>query len=300
MYAFSRFDYFNANSGSLKAIDYDKYAEQQEVSQLIGEVGASTVKTLDQMGVIDKNGKSGAIARGAVVALQTANNSGNAGAIAVNAVAPVVSYEIGQYYKGENAEGSLGHIATHAGLGAVTAYANGGDPLAGAVSAGAAEWIAPKISEVLYNKTDASQLKENEKETVIGISSFAGALASGTIGDSTNNAVIGMNTAKNAVENNYLTKKDWDRYKQKVQNCRDDKACVNQAERELFEISRKNNEELQAACGVYGSLETCNAKQAEAAAGIEYSKSQYSSLSKFDDSFYAAQAQGYKINALQK
>ncbi|MBQ9724282.1 MAG: hypothetical protein IJV56_02925, partial [Neisseriaceae bacterium] len=72
------------------------------------------------------------------------------------------------------------------------------------------------------------------------------------------------------------------------------------AERELFEISRKNNEELQAACGVYGSLETCNAKQAEAAAGIEYSKSQYPSLSKFDDSFYAAQAQGYKINALQK
>ncbi|MBQ9723821.1 MAG: hypothetical protein IJV56_00550, partial [Neisseriaceae bacterium] len=98
MYAFFRFDCFNANSGSLKAIDYQKYSEQQEVSQLIGEVGKSTINTLNDYGVIDKNGKSGAIARGAVVALQTANNSGNAGAIAVNAVAPVVSYEIGQYY----------------------------------------------------------------------------------------------------------------------------------------------------------------------------------------------------------
>ena len=197
-------DTTNANNGSLQAIDYDKYAEQQEVSQLIGEVGASTVKTLDQMGVIDKNGKSGAIARGAVVALQTANNGGNAGAIAVNAVAPVVSYEIGQHYKEENAEGSLGHIAMHAGLGAATAYANGGNALAGAVSAGAAEWIAPKISEVLYDKTDASQLKESEKDTVLGVSSAIGALGGGAIGGNTQNATIGFDIAKNAVENNSL------------------------------------------------------------------------------------------------
>ena len=126
------------------------------------------------------------------------------------------------------------------------------------------------------------------------------AIGAGTIGDSANNAAIGFNNAKNAVENNYLTKKDWDRYKQKIQNCRDDTACVKQAERELFEVSRKNNEELQAACGVYGSMDACQAKQAEAAAGIEYSQSQYPNLSKFDDSFYARQAQGYKIEALKK
>ncbi|MBR5675968.1 MAG: hemagglutinin repeat-containing protein, partial [Neisseriaceae bacterium] len=199
-------DTANANNGSLSPIDYQGYAENQEISQLIGEVGQSTVKTLDQMGVIDKDGKSGAIARGTVAALQTANNGANAGAIATNALAPVVSYEIGQYFKEENSEGSLGHIAAHAALGAATAYANDGNALAGAASAAAAEYLAPKISETLYGKTDASQLKENEKETVVGISSFVGGVAAGTLGISTNNAVIVMNTAKTAVENNYLSK----------------------------------------------------------------------------------------------
>ncbi|MBQ9724120.1 MAG: VENN motif pre-toxin domain-containing protein, partial [Neisseriaceae bacterium] len=199
-------DTTNANNGSLSSIDYQKYSEQQEVSQLIGEVGASTVKTLDQMGVIDKNGKSGAIARGAVVALQTANNGGNAGAIAVNAVAPVVSYEIGQYYKGENAEGSLGHIATHAGLGAVTAYANGGNAFAGAVSAGAAEWIAPKISETLYGTDKAYLLEDKEQQTVIGLSKFAGAVSGGFVGDSSLDTFIGLNIAETAVENNQVAR----------------------------------------------------------------------------------------------
>ncbi|MBR6026117.1 MAG: VENN motif pre-toxin domain-containing protein, partial [Neisseriaceae bacterium] len=155
-------------------------------------------------GIIDKKGKSGAIARGTVAALQTANNGGNAGAIATNALAPVVSYEIGQYYKGENAEGSLGHIAAHAALGAVTATANGGNALAGAVSAGAAEYLAPKISETLYGTSNSQELSEKQRDTVIGISSFAGALTSGTIGDNANNAAIGLNTAKTAVENNWL------------------------------------------------------------------------------------------------
>ena len=47
-------------------------------------------------------------------------------------------------------------------------------------------------------------------------------------------------------------------------------------------------------------MDACQVKQAEAAAGIEYSQSQYPALSKFDDSFYAAQSQGYKIEALKQ
>ncbi|MBR6027260.1 MAG: hypothetical protein IK065_06680, partial [Neisseriaceae bacterium] len=60
MYAFSRFEIRIINhSGSLKPLDIEKYQEQQEVSQLIGEVGASTINTLNDYGIIDKKGKSG-------------------------------------------------------------------------------------------------------------------------------------------------------------------------------------------------------------------------------------------------
>ncbi|MBR6027262.1 MAG: VENN motif pre-toxin domain-containing protein, partial [Neisseriaceae bacterium] len=175
-----------------------------EVSQLIGEVGASTINTLNDYGIIDKKGKSGAIARGTVAALQTANNGGGTAAIATNALAPVVSYEIGQHYKGENAERSLGHIAAHAALGAVTATANGGNALAGAASAALGEYTAQAVSEKLYGTDKAYLLGEKEQATIIGLSKFAGAVSGAFVGDSSLDTIIGSNIAETAVENNQI------------------------------------------------------------------------------------------------
>ena len=126
--------------------------------------------------------------------------------VAVSAVSPAVSYEIGQYFKKEGKEGSFEHIATHAVLGALTSAANGGNALSGAVSAGGAEYIAQKTAETLFQK-DANELTADEKQTVSSIAQLVGVVSGSVTGDSSANAYIGNLNAENAVENNILSPK---------------------------------------------------------------------------------------------
>ena len=121
--------------------------------------------------------------------------------VAVSAVSPAVSYEIGQYFKKEGKEGSFEHIATHAVIGALTSAANGGNALSGAVSAGGAEYIAQVTANTLFNKK-AEDLTADEKQTVSSIAQLVGVVSGSVTGDSSVNAYIGGNVAKNAVDNN--------------------------------------------------------------------------------------------------
>lgn len=121
--------------------------------------------------------------------------------IATATLAPAVSYRIGQAFKKSNEEGSLKHILAHAIVGAVVAQSGGNNALAGALSAGGAEAIAPRVAEYLYGKK-GSELNAEQKETVSSIMSLAGAGVGAAVGDTTANATQGSLNAENAVENN--------------------------------------------------------------------------------------------------
>ncbi|MBR6026477.1 MAG: hemagglutinin repeat-containing protein, partial [Neisseriaceae bacterium] len=123
--------------------------------------------------------------------------------IATSTVAPYASYRVGQYFKEQGKEGSFEHLATHAVIGALTAQANGGNALAGAVSAGGGEYIAKVTAETLFNKK-AEDLTADEKQTVSTIAQLVGTVSGSVLGDSSANAYIGGTVATNAVENNYL------------------------------------------------------------------------------------------------
>ena len=145
--------------------------------------------------------------------------------IAVSSVSPAVSYAVGQHFKSQGKEGSFEHIATHAVLGALTANANGGNALSGAISAGGAEALAPIVAKVLYGKDNSQNLTADEKETVVAVTTAIGTLSGSVIGDSSANAYIGNTVASNAVENNYLTAKQLIEAEKAYLSCGDDEAC---------------------------------------------------------------------------
>jgi len=122
--------------------------------------------------------------------------------IAAATLSPAASYEIGQYFKSNDAEGSTAHILAHTLLGAAVAAAGGNDALTAGLAAGGAEASAPLLSSYLYGK-EAKDLTADEKST---ISSITGLVASGV---GTSNGDIGSTvqsgqSAQNAVENNRM------------------------------------------------------------------------------------------------
>ncbi|WP_370386819.1 VENN motif pre-toxin domain-containing protein [Snodgrassella alvi] len=125
------------------------------------------------------------------------------GGILAATASPVVSYQIGQYFKGKEAEGSTAHLVAHAVLGAAVAAAGGNDALAGALAAGGSEAIAPVVSKWLYDK-EPKDLTAEEKATVSAISGLAGAATGAVAGGSMADAAQGNQAAHTAVDNNRL------------------------------------------------------------------------------------------------
>ncbi|WP_253272472.1 VENN motif pre-toxin domain-containing protein [Pectobacterium brasiliense] len=74
--------------------------------------------------------------------------------------------------------------------------------MAGAAGAATGELAARVIADRLYQGKTISEMTESEKQTVTTLSLLAGGLAAGTVGDSTTNAVAGVQASQNAVENN--------------------------------------------------------------------------------------------------
>ena len=129
------------------------------------------------------------------------------GGILAATASPVVSYQIGQYFKGKEAEGSTAHLVAHAVLGAAVAAAGGNDALAGALAAGGSEAIGPVVSKWLYDK-EPKDLTAEEKATVSAISGLAGAATGAVAGGSMADAAQGNQAAHTAVDNN-LNNNDW-------------------------------------------------------------------------------------------
>ena len=128
------------------------------------------------------------------------NTNGVTGYVA-RAVAPRVSYQIGQYFKGTNGEGTAPHILAHGILAAAVSSATGNDPTTGALSAMGAEAAAPMVANFLFGDKPISELTADEKATVSSITSLAGLGLGATTGD-VGSAVSAGEAAKTAVKDN--------------------------------------------------------------------------------------------------
>jgi hypothetical protein len=139
------------------------------------------------------------------------NTNGVTGYVA-RAVAPEVSYQIGQYFKGNdflngldggnrNGEGSAPHILAHGILAAAVSAATGNDVTTGALSAMGAEAAAPMVAKFLFRTDDPSQLTAEQKATVSSITSLAGIGVGSTTGD-VGSAVNAGETAKTTIDDN--------------------------------------------------------------------------------------------------
>jgi filamentous hemagglutinin len=147
----------------------------------------------------------------------------NIGGIIAATASPVISHEIGQYFKSKDAEGSTAHLVAHAVLGAAVAAAGGNDALAGGLAAAGAEATAPIVSKWLYGK-DAKDLTADEKATVSAIAGFAGTATGAVVGGSMADVAQGNQAGHTAVDNNQLA---W-KLTQKVQ------------EKEIVDFCHKN------------------------------------------------------------
>ncbi|PIT21492.1 hypothetical protein BGI36_04915 [Snodgrassella communis] len=123
------------------------------------------------------------------------------GGILAATASPVLSHQIGQYFKGKDAEGSTAHLVAHAVLGAAVAAAGGNDALAGGLAAAGAEATAPIVSKWLYGKNPAD-LTADEKATVSAIAGLTGAATGVTVGGSMADVAQGDQAGHIAVDNN--------------------------------------------------------------------------------------------------
>ncbi|WP_318841844.1 VENN motif pre-toxin domain-containing protein, partial [Pluralibacter gergoviae] len=145
--------------------------------------------------------------------------------------------------------------------------------LAGAAGASVGEAVGI-IAKNLYNK-DASDLSEDEKQTVRTLGMLAAGLAGGLTGGSTADAVAGAQAGKNAVENNSLNAQD-EKQRQDVKwslpYIKDEKQ-KQQAEELISDLNAKDkafDEKLNAACQGLSSGACQGMRQELAAMGKSY------------------------------
>ena len=98
------------------------------------------------------------------------------------------------------------NLIAHAILGAVVAELQGNSALSGGVGAVSGELASKVIINTLYGGKDASELTEDEKQTISALSQLAAGLAVAAGGGSVGDAGAAISSSKNAVENNGLAK----------------------------------------------------------------------------------------------
>ena len=167
------------------------------------------------------------------------NTNGVTGYVA-RAVAPQVSYQIGQYFKGTNGEGTAPHILAHGILAAAVSAATANNVTTGALSAMGSEAAAPIVAKFLFGDKPISELTAEQKATVSSITSLAGLGLGSTTGD-VGSAVSAQQAAQVAVDDNALSRAD----RKKLVNA-------------IMECNKANNNPRASAClnrpGIVGDL----------------------------------------------
>ena len=137
---------------------------------------------------------------GAMNAISAALGGLPAAGIATSAISPEINHQIKLATEGS----PMANKVAHAVWGAVEAYSANQNAAAGAGGALAGEVMADVIAKELYGKKP-NQLNREEKEVVSSVSQAAGALVGGAAANSSQGIGVGLTTAKNAVENNFLS-----------------------------------------------------------------------------------------------
>ena len=198
-----------------KALKGQAGNEQQlaAIKQQLTSVQAEITKT---QGEIDRTygigSEKGMAIRAVTAALQAAAQNDTAGSL-VALASPYLNQKIHEMTAGDTAKDKATNLMAHALLSAVEFQVTGKDPLTGAIAGVTGEATAEIIARA-YGKP-VSELTANEKENISTLSQLAGGLAAaltakanGTTTEQGGNflaATSGAETAKRAVENNYLS-----------------------------------------------------------------------------------------------
>ncbi|WOA55003.1 hemagglutinin repeat-containing protein [Dickeya solani] len=190
----------------------------------------------------------------AVAALQGVL-AGNVAQALTGAAAPYIAEEI--HRQTTDAKGNTDVAANtlaHALLGAVVAQAGGNNALAGAAGEAGGELAARALMEALYPGKKADELNEDQKQLLSTLSTIAGGLAAGVVGNTGTDAVQGAQSAQVATENNFLSvseKSELEIAKQKLRDSKDP-AEREQAEKDvarLTELDISRDGAVLVACG---------------------------------------------------
>jgi hypothetical protein len=147
--------------------------------------------------------------------------------LTANAVAPYAAELIGNTFDHTDDPNKVAQLLSHAVLGGVLAYANGGNAASGALAGAGAEAASLAIAQELYpDAFDADgtfhrdRLSEGQANAILALSGAVGAFVGGVSGGGIQDAVIDANVAQNAVENNFLTTRQLIDIEKAFQNCK--------------------------------------------------------------------------------
>ena len=128
-----------------KQVDKQQQAvKEAEAVLTLNPNDQAAVQKLNEANAAIKNWQQGGVLVDMIAGgLSGPTSTGAAGTIA-NAAAPALQYAVGQYFKGQQAEGSTAHIVAHTVLAAAAAVAaaGGNDALTAGISAGASDVVA--------------------------------------------------------------------------------------------------------------------------------------------------------------
>jgi len=203
---------------------------------------------------------------------EAALNTANQNLITANNEAD--KWQTGGEYKLATEGSPMANKVAHAVWGAVEAYSANQNAAAGAGGALAGEVMADVIAKELYGKKP-NQLNREEKEVVSSVSQAAGALVGGMAANSSQGIGVGLTTTKNAVENNYLSKDDWDNYRKDLQNCQGNKQCQMDINKKYAKLDSEKHADLVAACKLGGSSSKCQTMSEEARDGVDYAVQEF-------------------------
>ena len=188
----------------------EKYGKESTQAQEIGKQITAIQNDID--GTYGIGSEKGMAIRAVTAALQAAAQNDTAGSL-VALASPYLNQKIHEMTAGDTAKDKAANLMAHALLSAVEFQVTGKDPLTGAVAGVTGEATAEIIARA-YGKP-VSELTANEKENISTLSQLAGGLAAaltakanGTTAEQGGNflaATSGAETAKRAVENNYLS-----------------------------------------------------------------------------------------------
>ncbi|OOF47810.1 hypothetical protein BKK54_11370 [Rodentibacter genomosp. 1] len=187
--------------------------------------------------------------RAVTAALQAVAQNDTNGAI-VALASPYLNQKIHEMTDGDTAKDKATNLIAHALLSAVEFQVTGKDPLTGAIAGVTGEATAEIIAQKLYEKSP-KELTASEKENISTLSQLAGGLAGALTAKANSTteqqggnfltATAGADTAKRAVENNYLSHQEAER-KRYLEAKLKEGTITNAEQQELHSIQRKDIE----------------------------------------------------------